>query len=302
VPPSVQLLAGIEAGGTKFQCGVSDLQLNVVATATIPTTNPHATFNEVERFFRSHSISARIVALGIASFGPVDVNRRSETYGRILATPKPGWSHTSILHELARRLDVSQFAIETDVTGAALAEHERGAARHTGSSAYVTIGTGIGAGFLQDGAALRTLLHPEFGHIRVSHDRGRDPYEGCCPFHGDCLEGLASGYAMEQRWKRQPTELPEDHPAWPLEVDYVAQGLVNLIYTACPERVIVGGGVGLRLHGESLRSRVRQLLGDYLALPQLTDGLADYIVPPALGDAAGLIGALILAERATRGT
>lgn len=301
VPASAQLLAGVEAGGTKFQCGLSDLQLNVVARATIPTRTPHETFNDVETFFRGQAASATIVALGIASFGPVDVHERSGTYGRILATPKSGWSDTPILHELARRLEVSRFAIETDVTGAALAEHDRGAAQQTGSSAYVTIGTGIGAGFLQDGAPLRTLLHPEFGHIRVSHDRARDPFEGCCPFHGDCLEGLASGEAIEQRWQRQPSELPDDHPAWRLEIDYVAQGLVNLIYTACPERVIVGGGVGLRLHGVPLRSRIRALLGDYLTLPQLTDGLGDYIVPPALGDAAGLIGALILAKRAMLG-
>jgi fructokinase len=295
-----KLLAGIEAGGTKFQCGLSDLKLNVVATATIPTQTPQKTFDEVEAFFRKHAPGS-IVSLGIASFGPVGVNAHSATYGRILTTPKLGWSDTPILQELAHRLGITRVAIETDVTGAALAEHDRGASQNVRSSAYVTIGTGIGAGFLQGGIPMRTLLHPEFGHIRVSRDRERDPYEGCCPFHGDCLEGLASGHAMQQRWSRLPSDLPPDHPAWPMEVEYIAQGLVNLIFTVCPDRVVVGGGIGLRLDWPSVRSRVRELLGDYLTLPQLTDRISDYIVPPALGETAGLIGALILAQRATLG-
>lgn len=292
------LLAGIESGGTKFVCGVSDRQLNTLITATIATRTPAETLDDVVAFFRANAVAGSIAALGISCFGPVDVNESSPTYGQILATPKPGWSGVPIRQALAERLAISHVAIHTDVTGAALAEHFRGAAHGLRSSAYVTIGTGIGAGFIQDGQPLRTMLHPEFGHIRVPHDRALDSFNGCCPFHGDCLEGLASGPAIEQRWKQRPSDLPNDHPAWALEAEYIAAGLVNMIYTACPQRIVVGGGIGLRLDWTSLTSRVRGLLGDYLKLPELTDRLNDYIVAPALGDQAGLIGAFVLADQA----
>ena len=294
------LLAGVEGGGTKFQCGLADLELNVTATTTITTRTPEETLEDVAAFFRAKAPARSIAALGVASFGPVDVNVYSPTYGSILATPKPGWSDVPILRQLTDRLEVSHAGIETDVTAAALAEHERGAAKGLHSSAYVTIGTGIGAGFIQQGTPLRTLLHPEFGHIRVPHDRTRDPFDGSCPFHGDCLEGLASGVAMERRWNRRPSDLAADHPAWTLEAEYVASGLLNLVYTLCPQRVVIGGGIGLRLDWTDLLSRVRGLLGDYLTLPEMTDHISDYIVRPALGDSAGLIGALLIARRALR--
>ncbi len=292
------LLAGIESGGTKFVCGLADHQLNTLTTATIATRTPSDTFDDVVAFFRTNAPAGSIAALGISCFGPVDVNEDSPSYGQILATPKPGWSGVPIRKLLAERLEVSLVAIHTDVTGAAIAEHFRGAAQGLRSSAYVTVGTGIGAGFIQNGQPLRTLLHPEFGHIRVPHDRARDPFGGCCPFHGDCLEGLASGPAMERRWSRRPSDLPNDHAAWRLEAEYIAAGLVNMIYTACPQRIMVGGGIGLRLDWTYLRSQVRRLLGDYLNLPELTDHISDYIVPPALGDHAGLIGAFVLAKQA----
>ena len=292
------LLAGIESGGTKFVCGLADGQLNTLATATIATRSPAETLNDVVTFFRTNAPAGSIAALGIACFGPVDVNEESPTYGQILATPKPGWSGVPIRRLLADRLELSHVGIHTDVTGAALAEHFRGAAQGLRSSAYITVGTGIGAGFIQDGQPLRTLLHPEFGHIRVPHDRVRDPFDGCCPFHGDCLEGLASGPAIEQRWKQRPSELSNDHPAWAMEAEYIAAGLVNMIYTMCPQRIVVGGGIGLRLDWTSLGTRVRALLADYLNLPEMTDRIGHYIVPPALGDTAGLTGAFILAEQA----
>ena len=295
---SRSLLAGIEGGGTKFVCGLADLQLNTVATTTIATRTPAQTLDDVVSFFRANAPAGSIAALGIASFGPVDVNDFSPTYGQILATPKPGWSHVPIVQPLTERLGVAHVRIETDVTAAALAEHFRGAARGLRSSAYVTIGTGIGAGFVQDSRPVRTLLHPEFGHIRIPHDRAQDPYDGCCPFHGDCLEGLASGPAIEHRWNQRPSDLPDDHPAWTMEADYVAHGLVNMIFTVCPQRIVVGGGIGQRLEWGYLCSRVRHLLGDYLSLPELTDRISDYIVPPALGDTAGLTGALLLAQQA----
>jgi fructokinase len=292
------VLAGIESGGTKFVCGLADRQLNTQATATIATRTPAETLDDVVAFFQANAPVDSIAALGISCFGPVDVNEQSPTYGQILATPKPGWSGVPIRQLLAERLAVSHVGIHTDVTGAALAEHVRGAAQGLRSSAYVTIGTGIGAGFIQDGQPLRTLLHPEFGHIRIPHDRARDPFDGCCPFHGDCLEGLASGPAIEQRWNQRPSDLPNDHPAWGLEAEYIAAGLVNMIYITCPQRIVVGGGIGLRLDWTALTSRVRRLLGDYLNLPELTDDIRNYIVPPALGDHAGLIGAFVLAEQA----
>lgn len=292
------VLAGVESGGTKFVCGLADRRLNTLATATIPTRTPAETLDDVVAFFRTNAAAGSIAALGISCFGPVDVNEQSPTYGQILATPKPGWSGVPIRQMLADRLHISHIGIHTDVTGAALAEHFRGAAQGLRSSAYVTVGTGIGAGFIQDGQPLRTMLHPEFGHIRIPHDRALDPFDGCCPFHGDCFEGLASGPAIEQRWKQRPSDLTNDHPAWALEAEYIAAGLVNMIYTACPQRIVVGGGIGLRLDRTSMTSRIRRLLGDYLELPELTDRINDYIVAPALGDHAGLIGAFVLAEQA----
>ena len=186
------------------------------------------------------------------------------------------------------------------MNGAALSEGRWGAGQGLDNLIYLTVGTGIGGGGLVDGRPIHGLLHPEMGHIRVPHDRQADPVAGSCPYHGDCLEGLASGPAIEARWGRPGSELPGDHPAWALEAHYLAQGLANLVLSQSPQRLILGGGVMDQAQLFPLiRAQVRQLLNGYIQSPWLEDRLAEYIVPPALGARAGVLGALALAEAAT---
>jgi fructokinase len=292
------LLGGVEGGGTKFTCALSDEPGRIGLRATIRTTSPTDTLGQVVAFFKSHAREGPIAALGIASFGPIDLRLGSQTYGHITSTPKPDWQNVDIVDYLDRALAPDTIAFDTDVNAAALAEHRWGAGRGTSSLAYVTVGTGIGAGFVINGGPLHGLVHSEFGHIRIPRDPQADPYRGCCPNHGDCLEGLASGRALAMRWGVPPDKLPDDHPAWALETDYLALGLSNLICMTSPERVVIGGGVARRLNWRTLRTRVQATMGDYLHVPELTDAIDDYLIPPALGDSAGLIGALTLAQTA----
>ncbi len=234
-------------------------------------------------------------ALGIAAFGPLDAQPGSPTFGFITTTPKPGWAQTDLAGALRRALGIP-VAFDTDVNGAALGEQHWGAAQGLDTFVYLTVGTGIGGGGVVNGRRMRGLLHPEMGHVRVPHDRECDPFPGICPYHGDCLEGLASGPAIEARWGRRGESLPADHPAWDLEAEYLALGLVNVVCTLSPQRIVLGGGV---MKAPSLLQRVRQrvltLLGGYVA--PLAGGLDDYIVPPALGDQAGVLGAIALAQQ-----
>ncbi len=187
---------------------------------------------------------------------------------------------------------------DTDVNGAALAEHQWGAARGLDTFIYLTVGTGIGGGGMANGRLMHGLVHPEMGHIAVPHDRREDSFEGVCPYHGDCLEGLASGPAIEQRWGRRAEDLPSTHPAWVLEAQYLALGLANLIYILSPQRIILGGGVMQQLHlFAPIRYRLRGLLNSYLPLLDDDIALERYIVPPALGEQAGVLGALALARQ-----
>ncbi|HXA52502.1 MAG TPA: ROK family protein [Candidatus Acidoferrum sp.] len=275
---------GLEAGGTKFVCaigtGPDDLE-----RADFPTTTPDETIGRALAFFRDR---APVHALGIASFGPVDLDPRSATYGYITSTPKPGWSHTDIAGLMGRALGVPVH-LDTDVNAAALAESRWGSARGLDDVVYLTVGTGIGGGALVGGRLVHGLLHPEMGHMRLPHDRIADPYGGICPFHGDCLEGLASGPAIEQRWGVSAQSLPSDHPAWRLEARYLAAGVVNLVCTLSPRRVIMGGGVMEQAHlFPMIREEVAALLNGYVAAPE--------IGPPALGKNAGVLGAIALAR------
>jgi fructokinase len=291
----MNLLGGVEAGGTKFVCAVGGGPDDVRAEARFATTTPAETLARVVAFFREHG---PLAALGVASFGPVDLDPRSPAFGSITTTPKPGWQHVDLVGPLRRALGVP-VRIETDVNAAALAEHRQGAARDVATLAYVTVGTGIGGGLLVNGQPIHGLLHPEVGHVRVPHDRATDPFAGACPHHGDCWEGLASGPALAARWRQAPECLPAAHPAWELEARYLALGLVNVILTVSPERIVLGGGVMTRTQLFPLiRAEIVRLLGGYLRSPSLGDGIDAYLVPPALAARAGVLGALILAAGA----
>jgi fructokinase len=258
-----------------------------------PTTSPSETLDRIVSFFRAHPAPH---AIGIGSFGPVDADPRSPTWGYVTTTPKPGWQHTSVAGVVRDELGLP-VAFDTDVAAAALAEQRWGAGRDQPSLCYLTVGTGIGAGLLIDGRPRGGLVHPEAGHIRIPHDRVRDPFDGVCPVHGDCWEGLASGPAIEQRWAAPPAELPGDHDAWPLEAEYLALGILAIVLVAAPHRFIVGGGVMQQAALQPMiRRRLRELNAGYLETPALGAEIEDYLVPPALGDHAGVLGGIALAE------
>lgn len=288
------LVGGIEAGGTKFVCAVGAGPADVRAEIHVPTTTPGVTLARVVDFFTRQP--EKPAAVGIASFGPVDRDPRSPTFGFITTTPKPGWADTDLAGPLRRALGVP-VAFDTDVNGAALAEYRWGPGRGVDVLVYLTVGTGIGGGAVVNGGPLHGLVHPEMGHLRVPHDRGIDPFPGACPYHGDCLEGLASAPAMRARWGVPPERLPPDHPGWMLETEYLAQGLASIVAVLSPQRVVVGGGVASAAHLlPRVRGRLVTLLGGYLRAPAIVDGIDDYVVPPALGTRAGVLGGLALAQ------
>jgi fructokinase len=292
------VVGGIEAGGTKIVCAVGTGPDDVRAEVRVPTTTPAETLGRVVAFFREQAAQAPLRGLGVASFGPLDLDPRSSTYGFITTTPKPGWRGVDLVGPLRAALGVP-VALDTDVNAAALAEQRWGAGRGLGSLVYVTVGTGIGGGAAIDGRPLHGLLHPEMGHVRVPHDRARDPFAGICPAHGNCWEGLATAPAIAARWGCAPETLPDAHPAWALEAHYLALGIANIVLTLSPERLVLGGGVLARTHLYRLvRSGVSDVLAGYLSSPVLDIGLERYIVPPALGDRAGILGALALARAA----
>jgi fructokinase len=264
-----------------------------------PTTTPEASLQEMLVFLRAaQERVGKLSAVGIASFGPLDLQPESPNFGFITSTPKPGWANVDIVGAVRDALGVP-VGFDTDVNAAALGEWRWGAAQGLDTFIYLTIGTGIGGGGLVNGRLMHGLVHPEMGHIRVPHDISADPFAGVCPFHGDCLEGLASGPAMNARWLQPADELPDDHPGWLLEARYLALALVNFICTLSPERIVLGGGVMSREHLFPLiRRHVLDLLGNYVRAPQILHGIDDYIVGPWLGKHAGVLGALALAERA----
>ena len=283
---------GIEAGGTKFVCALGTGPDDVRAVTQFPTTRPDETLQKAIAFFEEQP--ARPEALGIGSFGPVDLHLSSPTYGHITNTPKPHWQDTDVAGPLGRALGVP-VAFETDVNAAALGEGRWGAAQDVRSFVYLTVGTGVGGGVMIEGRLLHGLVHPELGHVRVPR-APKDDFAGTCPFHGDCLEGLASGPALEARWGQPATDLPDDHPAWELEAYYLAAALAGFVCTLSPERIVMGGGVMQRRHlFPAIRERLRALLGSYVDAPPLRQMNA-YVVPPGLGGRSGVLGALALAH------
>lgn len=282
------LVGGIEAGGTKFACAVGS-EPGDLEVREIPTTTPEETIRRAVAFFKDHS---PVTAVGIGSFGPIDPNPQSPTFGYITSTPKLAWKNFNFAGAIRDALGV-EVAFDTDVNAAALGEFCWGAAQRLDTFLYLTVGTGIGGGGMSNGRLMHGETHPEMGHIRVPRDRGQDPFAGSCPYHGDCLEGLACAPAIRARWGQPGESLPDDHPAWDLEAQYLALGIANWTFTLSPQRIVLGGGV---LRREKLyplvREKVSALLNGYVESPD--------IMPPVLGSRAGVLGAVALALRIAR--
>ena len=277
----------IEAGGTKFVCAIGDEAFNVVKRVSFPTTTPEETLAQVFTFFDAYTLTA----IGIGSFGPIDVNTASKTYGYITTTPKPNWGNFDFLGTVKARYDIP-VGFTTDVNAAALGEQAKGAARGLNSCLYLTVGTGIGGGAVVGGKLLSGHSHPEMGHI-LMRPHPEDPFAGVCPFHQNCLEGLASGPAIEARFGVPATELPADHDAWKFESHYLAQAVMSYALILSPEKIILGGGVMNQAHLLPLiQAELAHLMADYVELPDLKD----YLVAPALGANAATIGCFLLAK------
>jgi fructokinase len=286
------ILGAIEAGGTKFVCGIGNEHGEVLDRVSFPTTTPEETMEKVVAYFKGKDIQA----IGLGTFGPADVNKQSDTYGYITSTPKPFWGNYPIVGELQKHFSVP-IGFDTDVNAAALGELEWGAALSLDSCLYMTVGTGIGVGAVCEGNLLHGMLHPEMGHLLVRRHEA-DDYVGNCPYHADCLEGMAAGPALEKRWGKKGLDLTGMPEVWELESYYLAQALVSYILILSPKKIILGGGV---MKQEQLfpliRQKVAKLLNNYIQTKEL-ENLDTYIVPPGLGDNAGLCGALALARRA----
>ena len=287
-------LGAIEAGGTKFVVCIGDEFGNVIERDSFPTETPEETMANIFKFFDGKDIEA----LGVGCFGPIDPDLNSPTYGYITTTPKPGWGNFNIMGALKERYDIP-MGFDTDVNGAALGEAYFGAAKGLDSALYMTIGTGIGCGAIVEGNLVHGLLHPEMGHMNMIV-REDDTYAGKCPFHGTCFEGLAAGPAIEARWGKKGFELPADHPAWDLEAYYIGQALATYVLVISPKKIILGGGVSQQKQMFPLIHKyLREFLNGYIQKDEiLTDKIDDYIVSPALGDNAGVCGALALAKQA----
>ncbi|MDQ6678575.1 MAG: ROK family protein [Acidobacteriota bacterium] len=272
------MYAGIEAGGTNFVCGVGTGPEDLVREE-FATGPPKETIARAGRFFSGFPVTA----IGMGCFGPID-----RAAGRITNTPKTAWQQFAVVEALREATGISRIAFDTDVNAAALGEHRWGAAVGIADFLYLTVGTGIGGGAMVNGALLHGHSHPEMGHIRIARDTAGDPFPGVCYAHGDCLEGLACGVAIEKRWGRPSRELPPDHPAWEWETKYLAQALSVFTCSFAPVKIIVGGGVMHSMNYQRLQAGLAELLNGYMGSPE--------IAPPALGEDAGILGALALAQ------
>jgi fructokinase len=293
----MSIYGGIEAGGTKFVCAIGSGPEDLQNEVRFETTSPQETINRTLEYFKEQYLKQKLLAIGIGSFGPIELNRESSNYGFVKSTPKPGWSNINICGLIEEELKIP-IGFNTDVNAAALGEYEWGAGRGLNNFIYLTIGTGIGGGVMINGRLLHGLQHPEMGHIFIPQDIKSDPYEGNCPFHKNCFEGLASGPAMKNRWGKSPEDLNEDHKAWDLEVQYISLALTNYICTLTPERIIIGGGIMEQKKLLPLiHTTVKKMLNNYIQLEEITDNIEKYIVLPSLGNKAGILGALVLAKK-----
>lgn len=288
------IIGAIEAGGTKFVCGIGNEHGEILDRISFPTDEPEQTTQRAADYFKDKGIEA----LGVGSFGPLDLDTDSPTYGHVTTTPKPGWANYDLLGHLRRELNVPA-GFDTDVNAAAFGEARWGAAQGLDSCVYYTVGTGIGVGVYAGGQRVHGLVHPEGGHVPVRRHPD-DDFAGTCPYHGDCLEGMAAGPALGKRWGQGGDTLPEDHPAWEIEAHYLAEAVTGVILLLSPKKVILGGGV---MHQRQLfpliREKVSRNLNGYVASSVLDD-LDTYIVPPGLGDNAGLAGSLALGIEALK--
>lgn len=283
------IIGGIEAGGTKFVCAVGNEHGEIFERISFPTEEPEIVLNKVLDFFNDKNIQA----LGIGSFGPIDLNPASETYGFIKNSPKFLWKNFNLLGFFKNNFNIP-ISIDTDVNVAALGEKTWGAAQGLSNCVYLTVGTGIGGGIISNGKILHGINHSEMGHIYINK-HSKDDFEGKCPFHKICLEGLASGPAIEKRWNMSAKNIPDTHLAWELEAYYIAQALVNYLMILAPEKIILGGGVMKQTHlFPKIREQFKILLNDYIQNPKLANNLDEYIVPPKLEDNAGVLGAIAL--------
>lgn len=284
----------LEAGGTKMVLSVLDENGQMIKRESIPTLTPEETMPRMIAFFRENPVAA----LGIGSFGPVDLHPDSPTYGYITATPKLAWRNYPLLGAFRDALGIP-VGFDTDVNVAAISEHRLGAGKGLDNCMYVTIGTGVGAGLIINGKPVHGLIHSELGHIFLTPEANDPSPEGFCPYHKHCLEGLAAGPAIHKRWGVPAQELPQDHPAWDLETTYIAQMCHNAIMAFSPEKIILGGGVMQQMHlFPIIRRKVLEMLGGYICSPVVDNGLEDYIVPPGLGVNSGVMGAYLLAREA----
>lgn len=285
----MMLYGALEAGGTKMVCALGDENGTILEQTSIPTTTPEETLSAIIDWFRDKEIAS----LGVACFGPVDLRRNSPTYGYITTTPKPGWANVDIVGILKRALGVP-VGFDTDVNGSLLGEVTYGQARGLTDAVYITIGTGVGAGILSGGHLVHGMLHPEFGHIPLTK-HPEDHYEGHCPYHGTCFEGMAAGPAIEARWGQKAITLKDDPKVWDIEAHYIAEACTTLIMTLSPQIIILGGGV---MHQEQLfpliREKVKSMVNGYIRTDELAD-LDHYIVPASLNDDQGIMGAIKLA-------
>jgi fructokinase len=291
------LYGGIEAGGTKFVCAVGTGPSDFRETR-FETAGPGETLARAAACLRELAGNRVMTALGIGSFGPIDLDRGSKTFGRITSTPKPGWPGTDMVGIMKGRLGIP-VGFDTDVNAAALGEHAWGRAKGLSDFVYLTIGTGIGGGGMSNGKLMHGLMHPEMGHMFLAK-RGDDSYRGGCPFHGDaCFEGLASGPAMASRWGQSPGNLDASHRAWELEAHYIASAIVNTVCILSPGRIILGGGVmEKKILFPLVRRKAMDMLNHYILPFDAAEPVESLIVPPGLGDKAGILGAIALAKAA----
>lgn len=288
------LFGAIEAGGTKMVLAIGDENGEIMKRTSIPTETPTITVAKMIDYFKDKHIAA----LGIGSFGPIDLDKASKTYGYITSTPKLAWANYDIVGNFKKALSIP-IGFDTDVNASALGEATWGSLKGLSSGIYITIGTGIGVGVYMNGRLFHGMLHPEAGHILLSK-HPRDTFEGVCPYHPNCMEGLASGPSIEKRWNKRASELKDNAEVWDMEAYYLAQGIVNYILTLSPHKIVLGGGV---MHQEQLfpliRKKVVELLNGYIRTPQLED-LDHYIVPASLNENQGIMGCLQLAKLALK--
>lgn len=297
----MRLYGGIETGGTKTICGVGDSSGTIINKTAVSTAGPEATMEKIIEFFREIHQKTPLSAFGIVSFGPIDVDLNSPTYGCITTTPKEGWAYFNIVNKIKQVFNLP-VGFDTDVNGAAIGEARWGTGKGINNLLYWTVGTGIGAGGVLSGKLMHGLIHPEMGHAYVPYNKTKDPFDGICSYHGNCLEGLASGPAIEKRWNvERATDLPPDHMAWDLEAEYLGYAIANCILMASPQKIIIGGGVmnNKELYPK-IRKKVAEFLYGYVKHESVLVNLNEFIVPPELGDYSGVYGAIALAEMQLR--